>query len=139
MKKNNAKGFTLIEVLISICILSILTIVFSNVMNNSIKINKKNEVDINAMHLAQTEIENLRVQIKNNSTNIVDLNNNPIILEQTNVYTSGEYTVNILVGKKNDLLYEINVEVEPRNSNFSTKNTQIITQVVTGRMDSIGD
>lgn len=49
MKKEVSKGFTLVEVLVSLSILSILMLVFFNVINISIKNNKKNEVDI--MHI----------------------------------------------------------------------------------------
>lgn len=138
MKKNNSRGFTLVEVLISLSILSILMLVFFNVINTSIKTNKKNEIDINALNLAQSEVENIRMQIKNNNTsNIKNLENNEIIIGTSNGYTSNDYVVEILVQQKSDLLYEINVTVKPKNSNFSKKDTQIITQVVVGRSNSM--
>ena len=135
MKKEVSKGFTLVEVLVSLSILSILMLVFFNVINISIKNNKKNEVDINALHLAQSEIENIRAQIKNNNiSNMKDLENNEIVIGESSSYLS--YNVDILVEQKSDLLYEIKVGVKYQNFDFSKKNTQIITQVVIGTRNS---
>lgn len=138
MKKDKSKGFTLVEVLISLSILSILMLVFFSVINTSIKTNKKNEIDINAINIAQSEVENIRVQIKNNNTsNIKNLENNIIIKNEKNTYISDDYNLEILVQQKSELLYEINVKVKPKNSNFSKKEAQIITQVVVGRSNSM--
>lgn len=131
--KKVSKGFTLVEVLVSLSILSILILVFFNVINISIKNNKKNEVDINALNLARSEIENIRTQIKNNISDIKDLENNEIITGESNSYLYNNYKVDILLEKKSDLLYEINVGV--KHQNFD-KNTQIITQVVIGIRNS---
>ncbi len=137
MKKEVSKGFTLVEVLVSLSILSILMLVFFNVINISIKNNKKNEVDINALHLAQSEIENIRAQIKNNNiSNMKDLENNEIVIGESSSYLSNNYNVDILVEQKSDLLYEIKVGVKYQNFDFSKKNTQIITQVVIGTRNS---
>lgn len=137
MKKEVSKGFTLVEVLVSLSILSILMLVFFYVINISIKNNKKNEVDINALHLAQSEIENIRAQIKNNNiSNMKDLENNEIVIGESSSYLSNNYNVDILVEQKSDLLYEIKVGVKYQNFDFSKKNTQIITQVVIGTRNS---
>ena len=101
------------------------------------------------MHLAQSEVENLRDQIKNytdnnsdnNEMNIYDLKNNsvPILTENDKKneddinYTLDDYGVKITVIKKDDLLYEIMVMVFESNKNFSNKYTKIITRVVKGR------
>lgn len=139
MKKNNSRGFTLVEVLVSLSILSILILVFFGVINTSIKNNKKNEVDINALSLAQSEVENIRIQIKNNNTsNLKDLENNEIIIDADieNSYTFKNYEVKISVEKESDLLYKVKVTVSHKNSNYSKRNVQIITQVVVGRSNS---
>lgn len=136
MKIKELKGFTLIEVLVSLSILSIIGLVFFSTVNTSIKINKKNETDIKALHLAESEIENLRVQIKKSKDsmlNIVDSNKNKIIIGIENIYTSGEYIVKIKVEKKESLLYEIRVNVESIKQDFSKKKTEIITLVTKGR------
>ena len=139
MKKNNSRGFTLVEVLVSLSILSILILVFFGVINTSIKNNKKNEIDINSLSLAQSEVENIRIQIKNNNTsNLKDLENNEIIIDADieNSYTFKNYEVKISVEKESDLLYKVKVTVSHKNSNYSKRNVQIITQVVVGRSNS---
>lgn len=136
MKINKSKGFTLIEVLVSIGILSIIGLAFFSTINTSIKTNKKNEMDIKALHLAESEVENLRVQIKKSkesTLNIVDSNKNKIIIGIENIYTSDEYIVKTKVEKKESLLYEIRVNVEPVKQDFSKKKTEIITLVTKGR------
>ena len=62
LKKNRA--FTLIELLVSLSIISIISMAFFSFLNSSIKINSKNEKDINSLNIAQSEIEKLRKQIK---------------------------------------------------------------------------
>ena len=137
MKKNNSRGFTLVEVLVSLSILSILILVFFGVINTSIKNNKKNEVDINALSLAQSEVENIRIQIKNNNTsNLKDLENNEFVIGENHNYTSNNCNVDVLVEQKSDLLYEVNVTVKYKNPKDSRKKVQIITQVVVGRSNS---
>lgn len=139
MKNRSSKGFTLAEILISLSILSILILVFFGVINTSIKNNKKNEIDINSLSLAQSEVENIRIQIKNNNTsNLKDLENNEIIIDADieNSYTFKNYEVKISVEKESDLLYKVKVTVSHKNSNYSKRNVQIITQVVVGRSNS---
>ncbi len=136
MKIKNTRGLTLVELLISMSILSIIGLAFFSTINTSIKTNKKNETDIKALHLAQSEVENLRVQIKKSTgstLDIVDLKDNKITINADNYYTSEEYEVKIKITEKEDLLYEIRVTVGAVNSNFSKKKTEIITQVIKGR------
>lgn len=64
MKKDNNKGFTLIEILIAMVIISLIASIFFMVMNSSIKFNKKNEIDIFSMNIAQSVIEDIRNDIK---------------------------------------------------------------------------
>ena len=137
MKNRSSKGFTLAEILISLSILSILILVFFGVINTSIKNNKKNEIDINSLSLAQSEVENIRIQIKNNNTsNLKDLENNEFIIGENHNYTSNTCDVDVLVEQKSDLLYEVNVTVKYKNPKDSRKKVQIITQVVVGRSNS---
>lgn len=149
MKIKDSRGFTLIELVVSISILSIIGLAFFSAINTSIKTNKKNETDIKAMHLAQSEMENLRIQIKNykestpenDEINICDSKDNPVPIltedykknEDDINYILDDYGVKITVIKKDDLLYEIMVIVFELNKNFSNKDTKIITRVVKGR------
>lgn len=136
MKIKNIGGLTLIELLISISILSIIGLAFFSTINTSIKTNKKNETDIKAMHLAQSEVENLRIQIKKSTgstMDIVDLKGNKIIMNDENSYTSDDYNVKITIEEKEKLLYEIRVTVFKSNLNDINKKTEIITQIIKGR------
>ena len=137
MKNRSSKGFTLAEILISLSILSILILVFFGVINTSIKNNKKNEIDINSLSLAQSEVENIRIQIKNNNiSNLKDLENNEFIIGENHNYTFDNCDIDVLVEQKSDLLYEVNVTVKYKNPKDSRKKVQIITQVVVGRSNS---
>ena len=82
MKKvKSIHGFTLIEVLVAMSIISIVSMGFYTIINYSIKNNVKNEKDIQALNMAQSEIENLRSQIKSSSRilNIYGSNGESII------------------------------------------------------------
>ena len=63
MKKN--KGFTLIELLVALAIVGIILLAFFRSVDSTNRMNAKNDRDIKALNIAQSEIENLRNQIKN--------------------------------------------------------------------------
>lgn len=69
--KGNIKGFTLIELIVALSIISILSLSFFKILNSSIKYNTKNEKDIKALNIAQSEIENLRREIKLSNLQII--------------------------------------------------------------------
>ena len=81
MKKlKSIHGFTLIEILVAMAIISIVSTGFYTMINSSIKHNVKNEKDIQSLNMAQSEIENLRSQIKSSSDNLkIYINGNDII------------------------------------------------------------
>ena len=58
--KNKKKGFTLIEVIAAIAILSIGLVGISNIMSTSIKITKQNDVKMKCMAFANDVIENFK-------------------------------------------------------------------------------
>lgn len=60
----NKRGFTLIEVLISLSILSIIGAAFFSIANNAIRINSKNDKNIQEMNIVQSVIEDIRNDIK---------------------------------------------------------------------------
>lgn len=70
-KIKRTEGLTLIEILIAMSVISIIAMAFFTFINSSIKFNAKNEHDIKALNIAQSEIENFRQQVK-----ISDLNSN---------------------------------------------------------------
>ena len=136
MKIKDLRGLTLIELLISISILSIIGLTFFSTINTSININKKNEEDIKAMHLAQSEMENLRAQMKSeeSDTEIKDLYDNTIYLGKANGYELEDYEVDINISIIEEELeikkffYEINVIVINKKNE---KKTEIITRFYT--------
>ncbi|MGL4797454.1 MAG: type II secretion system protein [Paraclostridium sp.] len=64
----NKKGFTLIELLVAMSIVSLIGFAFFKIVNSSILTNSKNERDIKSIHIAQTQIENIRSQLKKEGT-----------------------------------------------------------------------
>ena len=154
MIRNNNKGFTLLELLISLSIITIILLAFSTIIISSIKGNTKNDKDISALNLAQSEIEILRKQIKDGKTSFKNSENET--LEFNSIIDSIENTENIYYkdvdGKnfevkfyisKNDeylggSLYKLWVRVKSKQKDdednweddyFSKKYTELITEV----------
>ena len=67
MKNKTNKGFTLLELLVSLTIITFILFAFFRILNTTTRVNTKNDRDIKALNIAQTEIENLRQQIKTKS------------------------------------------------------------------------
>ncbi|MGL5641904.1 MAG: type IV pilus modification PilV family protein [Paraclostridium sp.] len=73
----NNRGFTLIEVLIALTIVSIISMAFFMSVNMTNKENAKNEKDIQAMDIAQSQVEYLTKEIKSKKETIdIDFNGN---------------------------------------------------------------
>ena len=154
MIRNNNKGFTLLELLISLSIITIILLAFSTIIISSIKGNTKNDKDISALNLAQSEIEIVRKQIKDGKTSFKNSENET--LEFNSIIDSIENTENIYYkdvdGKnfevkfyisKNDeylggSLYKLWVRIKSKQKDeednweddyFSKKYTELITEV----------
>lgn len=158
IRKKTNKGFTLLELLISISIISIIVLAFSTMIMSSIKGNTKNDKDISALNLAQSEIEVVRKQIKDGKTSlknsenetleiklindsIEDTNSDPI--EDTkNIYYKDvdgkSFEVKFYISKDEDSLYKLWVRVKSKQKNdeenwaddyFSKKYTELVTEV----------
>lgn len=69
-KIKNKKGFTLIELLTCLGIITIISLGFFKFINGTINMNLKNEKDIQAINIAQSEIEKIRESIKSNGLTI---------------------------------------------------------------------
>ena len=134
IRENNNKGFTLLELLVSISIMSIILLAFLTITISSIKGNTKNDKDISALNLAQSEIEILRKQIKDGKT---DFNDEPYIKE----IDGKKFEVKLSVSESKEdtssqyTLYEVYVSVEAKQENeendyFSKKHTELVTEVL---------
>lgn len=139
----NQKGFTLIEILIAMSVITLIAMAFFTFLNSSIKFNAKNENDIKALNIAQSEVENIREQIKiGKKSNFRTLNNEEINLNRdTPEYevfsTRGKekYIMKIDLStedKKQNSLYTIEINIKAKNQNFSKRSTNLITQVFGG-------
>lgn len=142
-KYKDKYGFTLIELLISLSIISIVLFATYSMINNSIKNTTKNQKNINAINIAQTEIENLRYKIKNKKNLIVyddetstekaitmngtttykrkDSNNDSIyfdisltVKKATNEREEGIYIIKIKVKQENDYLNNPETNIETK-------------------------
>lgn len=141
VKLKKRDGFTLIEVIVAISIISILTMGLYSTLNTVIKVNSKNEQDINALQLAQSQVESIRVQIKNGETEfkLKDKDNNDVFIEinSTSSYkkniSSKIYDVQVDVSKDlNSGLYKVIVKTKSENTNSSKKETKIVTEIFGG-------
>jgi len=68
MNKISKNGFTLIELLVAMSIISLIAMAFFTIVNTSIKSNTKNEKDIKSLNVVTSEIESIREQLKDTST-----------------------------------------------------------------------
>lgn len=144
MKKIDSKGFTLIEILIAISIVSIVVLAFHITITSGIKGNAKNERDIKALNIAQSEIEVVRNQIKQGNINIVNSNKEPLTKAKSNgnryykEVDGKEFEVTFYIDQNIDSnIYDLRVIVKSKakNSNtnyFSKKETELVTQVFGG-------
>lgn len=123
-KLREIDGFTLIELLIAMSIISIISISFFVILNSSIKINKKNEIDIQSMQIAQSEIESIRAEIKSGK-NPSNSNSNKI---------DGDFKIVTEINQEGSYikmkLYNVNITVEP-SPKFSKRIFRITTKIST--------
>lgn len=141
IKTNNKKGFTLLELLVSISIISILLLAFLTIILSSIKVNTKNDKDISALYIAQSEIEVVRKQIKDGNTSFVNSENKSLVINDTlgNLYykeiDGKRFEVRFYLDKSLESnLYNLRVIVKSKSMDteddyFSKKTTELVTQV----------
>ena len=125
MAKKNNKGFSLIEIIISLAIASIMILSGYQLIINAVKLNKKGEDRQQANLVGQQVIEEIKtIDDRNISTNLLTINENLILTGTINgnineykgtlLDESGEYDVNIFIekedvdNKKNNYNSEIN-------------------------------
>lgn len=139
----NKSGFTLIELVFAMGIISLVMLTFFTIVNTSIRSNSKNEKDIVAINIAQSEIENLREQIKkiNVGWTVGGKSIDPIINKTVNYELEKDkviYNISVEIElckrideeEENDYknLYELSVTVNPKE--FSKKISRLTTQIM---------
>ena len=143
---NKKKGFTLIEVIIAISIISIISLALFRVINSAIKNNSKNEIDIHSLNVAQSEMEQLRSSIKENHNLEISINDSEKVLiingENTVKYKKEikrndnktivyDINLNIIREEKNNLpLYTVKIVVANEENTFSSRNTVLKAQIL---------
>ena len=156
MKHNKTnRGFTLIEVQISLSIVNIILLSLFSFYNSYIKFNKKNETDINSLNVSQTAIESMRIYSKLNNKFGIDIDNDGVddlgfdnsesnwvdLDSEYKIYTgnldtleiekdNNKYlaTINSVKRYKNNMSV-YTVELETKSKYNSTKKINLITQV----------
>jgi prepilin-type N-terminal cleavage/methylation domain-containing protein len=136
--KNSNKGFTLIEVLVAMGIVVLIAMAFFSINNMSIKVNDKNEKNIQSMNIAQSVMEDVRGYIKEGTAvsyltgSINDNNwteNSRVIKNVSQTIGSSAYTADIKIERQtvgSRYLYTVTVNVSAPNNN---KKTNLITQI----------
>ena len=149
-KLKQDKGFTLIELLVALAIVGIILLAFFTSINSTIRMDAKNDRDIKALNIAQSEIENLRSQIKEKADNnerelfvydnSLDSNDKKIEIsfdkknEYFRIYEDADIKYKICLDIKremvkedtfNDYIYTINITVQLEDKYFSKKITEI--------------
>lgn len=150
IKLEKSKGFTLIELLVALAIVGTILLAFFKIIDSTNRMNVKNDRDIKALNIAQSEIENLRSQIKekagNNERklfvydNSLDSNDKKIEIsfdkknEYFRIYEDADIKYKICLDIKreivaedtfNDYIYTINIKVQLEDKYFSKKITEI--------------
>ena len=97
IKFEKSKGFTLIELLVSLAIVGTILLAFFKIIDSTNRMNVKNDRDIKALNIAQSEIENLRSQIKEKADN-----NERELFVYDNSLDSNDKKIEISFDKKNE-------------------------------------
>ena len=150
IKLEKPKGFTLIELLVALAIVGTILLAFFKIIDSTNRMNVKNDRDIKALNIAQSEIENLRSQIKEKADNnerelfvydnSLDSNDKKIEIsfdkknEYFRIYEDADIKYKICLDIKremvkedtfNDYIYTINITVQLEDKYFSKKITEI--------------
>lgn len=153
-KLKNNKGVTLLEVIISVALVSTISIGFFMTINNTKRSNTKNDKDLKAMDIAQSEIEYIIKDIKDGDDVIkigneeikledIDLiednnkNKEPNIEYEKNHSDKDNYDIKVWLGKTEENqqvigdYYLYNVEVIAKSkSDFSDREVKLQTEVL---------
>ena len=151
-KLKQDKGFTLIELLVALAIVGIILLAFFTSINSTIRMDAKNDIDIKALNIAQSEIENLRNQIKNHEQlekleikDVINILENEIEyeynenLKKLNIYLTNipeipDYNINDDDNINYDIVYkksidgkEFEIYLDISKSEVNTENSNVNT------------
>ena len=151
-KLKQDKGFTLIELLVALAIVGIILLAFFTSINSTIRMDAKNDRDIKALNIAQSEIENLRNQIKNHEQlekleikDVINILENEIEyeynenLKKLNIYLTNipeipDYNINDDDNINYDIVYkksidgkEFEIYLDISKSEVNTENSNVNT------------
>ena len=145
MAKKNNKGFSLIEIIISLAIASIMILSGYQLIINAVKLNKKGEDRQQANLVGQQVIEEIKtIDDRNISTNLLAINENLILTGTINgnvneykgtlLDKSSEYEVNIFMEKEDvefkennynsEINYDLRYDISNTNDNLVIKNSE---------------
>ena len=97
IKLEKSKGFTLIELLVALAIVGTILLAFFKIIDSTNRMNVKNDRDIKSLNIAQSEIENLRSQIKEKAGD-----NERELFVYDNSLDSNDKKIEISFDKKNE-------------------------------------
>lgn len=124
-EKNKKKGFTLVEVVVSVCILAIIVSPVLSMVLTSVKINKNSEDKQKALYIAQQIVEKQKsdsdIEVKTTTSQVIGFDVKKIITQLDN-YDFPDVNKNTESNNANetktfsDIKYDVKVEVNPTSS-----------------------
>jgi prepilin-type N-terminal cleavage/methylation domain-containing protein len=115
-RKRSNKGFTLLELVISIAILFIIVVPLSNLVMNSFMITNKAGIKQKAAHIAQRYMEKIKADDVENIEDIIRNDNNVETWEKYG-YSSSEDGFNIILNAKREEGYLIPIHEDDKDIN----------------------
>jgi prepilin-type N-terminal cleavage/methylation domain-containing protein len=138
-KSLSNKGFTLLEVLVSLVILSIIILTFANFFLLSNKTAVSNNDDLVAVNLAKATLEKIQINpflyIKDPRDGNIDYENNPITFNIDNCPVNNSSCQNLFSSTINNETYSISVTASQKSSD-GDKNLNLINVVVEVKLDN---
>ena len=128
MRKMDDKGFSLVELLIAVCILGIIVVPLLNSFLSSYRMNARSRQTLRATTLAQNEMEIFEKEsVEDLSTLpefVYDSSANPTGYQVTESATSGRYSFKregIINDESGRAMFDVYVELDPQRTNASDR------------------
>lgn len=130
LRKN--KGFTLLELIISLAIVGFVLLGLFRVINSTHRISTKNDRDIKALNILQSEIENLRGQIKKSPNE-----DGERVLFVEDEVENKKIEVKFSEDTNEAIVPEYSKIDKDRNSIYKINNLKIQRELITGNNQSV--